>query len=160
MCSAILTKLNELPIMGDIGVPEIKDIVVSICGITPSGIMKVRARFSEYSDAEIGKHLTAKQTSHSLPSAAREAMNEINVQKYLMNLLGRCGSAWKRVASGSPAWKRVGSFLVLSAPRYSLFGIGPRDPFSFIIRTEKSTWKMYDLSMFVLTFDELIDSKN
>lgn len=158
MESIIYTKLEELPIMGDIGVSETKDIIASICGVTPSAIMKVRARFAEYSDAELREHLIAKQTRHSLPRAAREAMDEIDAVKHIMKILGKCGPTWKRVTSGGPTWKRVGSFLVLSAPRYSLFGIGPRDPFSLIVRTAKSTWKLYDLSMFVLTVDELIGS--
>jgi len=139
MGSTILTKLNALPIMGDIEVSEMEDIIASICGVTPDGMMKVRARLREIPIGE--------PRGYSLPKAATKAMDVMDA----MNLLGRCAPAWKRVASGSPTWKRVGSFLVFSVPRYSLFGMGPRDPISLIVRTGKSTWKQYDLSVFVIT---------
>ena len=139
MTSPILTKLNELPIMGDIETSEMKDIIASICGVTPDGTMKVRALIKE--------HPIDEPRGYSLRKAAAQATEIINT----MNLLKRCAPAWKKVASGSPTWKRIGSFLVLSVPRYSLFGIGPRDPISLIVRTAKFIWKQYDLSMFVTT---------
>jgi len=141
MNSLILTKLNELPIMGDIEVSEMKDIIASICGVTPDGIMKVRARLRELLKTE---DVIDGKTAHSLPEAATQAMIGINV----LHIWKSGYPAWKRIASGSPTWKRVGSFLVLFAPRYTLFGAGPHDPFSLIVRTANSTWKQYDISMY------------
>ena len=143
MNTPILTKLNGLPIMGDIEASEMKDIIASICGVTPDGIMKVRAWFKELLEPE---DVIEGLTTHSLSEAATQAMTPMNV----MQIFKKTAPAWKRVACGGPTWKRVGSFLVLSVPRYLLFGAGPSDPISLIVRTAKSTWKQYDLSMYVL----------
>ena len=139
MGSPMLTKLEGLPIMGDIEVSEMKDIIASICGVTPDGMMKVRARFRD--------HPIGEPRGYSLRKAATQATDVMDA----MQIFKRAAPAWKRVASGSPTWKRVGSFLVLSVPRYLLFGAGPHDPISLIVRTAKSTWKQYDLSVFVIT---------
>lgn len=128
------TKLKELPVAGYIGVADMKDIIASICGVTPEGISKVKAKLNKYSNTQIKKELAPLESYSSIIEAS---VGCVEYQDIVKSLGGR-----------GAAWKRKGSFLVLSFPLY--WG-GPREPIHLIIRTEQLQYKLYSVSRFVPT---------